>query len=207
MLELENHVAALQARVRELEAELDSLSGARPAYRPRRLAPRLTSTTHPLARLPKDPHGRQPADHQEPGGLRRRVPPRAARGQPGGRARAPAAGRSLQDDQGIAVRCWRRSASTAPPLREDAEKAADRAAPRQRLVGRGARAVGRPAAGRRRPRSTARRRAATTTSRPSTCWSAWPPPAAPAADAAAASGAHRRGAARGRRPGARPGPR
>ena len=49
VLELENHVAALQARVAELEAELDSFRDARPPYRPRRLAPPATPPTRPIA--------------------------------------------------------------------------------------------------------------------------------------------------------------
>ena len=40
VLELENHVAALQARVARARGRAGLLSGARPPYRPRRLAPR-----------------------------------------------------------------------------------------------------------------------------------------------------------------------
>ena len=124
-----------------------------------------TSTTaRPIDRrtFTEDAHGRQPADHQEPGGA---TPPR-----PAGRcaratrasSRAPAAGRCSQDDQGIAVRCWRRSASTAPPVREDAEKAVAGAAPRAAARRSRRRRRRPPCSGSSRPRSTSRRRAATT---------------------------------------------
>ena len=91
ILELENQVAALQAAGRASWRPSSTAFGEpRPAHRPRRLAPEppaadrprssITSTARRRQRRDRDMHrrggrhGRQPADHQEPGGLRRRRP-------------------------------------------------------------------------------------------------------------------------------------